>query len=374
MNTLSTTFSTPLKCPIFPACSGCSTMGATEEIEERLKIEGWAKERGLVFKMKSHSPYGYRIRTKLPCREIYGGAELGLFKKGTHDLVPMPRCPLHTDSINQIIAPLKKLLNFHQIKPFNEKDHSGLLRAVQITDNRKGNLQIALSLFVMKKDLEAFFQDLLQLQENLSLWINLHPNPTANAIFSDHWEHVGGDKDFWIRFGKEEFPFHPGSFLQSNPSLFEVLLSDLAEKIPPQSRILDLFAGVGVIGAQIESSAKEVTLIEENLLCEEMFDLFQKRAKHPNLHFKAAGAEDISLFNTYDVLIVDPPRKGLAKQFKELLKASSIEKVLYVSCGFSSLQRDIEDLKEVYELVDLKGYLLFPGTDQVETVAELRRK
>ena len=369
----STHFSTLLQCPIFPACSGCSKMGATEEIEERTQIETWAKDKGIPFIMKSHSPYGYRIRTKLPCREVNGKIELGLFKRGTHDLVPMPRCPLHTDSINQILPPLKALLTKHKMIPYNEQRHSGLVRAIQITDNRKGDLQIALSLFA-KEEHSSFFAELLTLGKNLSIWTSYHPNPTSNAIFSDSFEHIGGEKDFWIRFGEEEFPFHPGSFIQSNPNLFEELLLDLKEKIPPNSKILEVFAGVGVIGAQFAKTAKEITLVEENPLCEEMFSLFQTKAKCPNLHFRTLGAENLDTLGIYDVLIVDPPRKGLAKEFKELLIQSHIRKVFYVSCSFPSLTRDVKDLDEFFKVTDLKGYLLFPGTEHIETVAELERK
>ena len=374
MNTDSTDFSTALSCPLFPSCSGCSKMGDTTEIEEKTVLANWANEKKIPFLLRSHTPYGYRIRTKLPCRRVKNKIELGLFKRGTHDLVPMPRCPLHTDAINQMIGPLKELFERHRIIPYSEDDQLGELRSVQITDNRKGDLQIALSFFEVRRDLRNFYQDLLALRKNTSLWINHHTNPTSNTIFSDQWEHIGGERDFWIRFGKEEFPFHPGSFLQSNPALFEILLSDLREKISPGSKILDLFSGVGVIGSQFADVAKEVVLIESNPLCKEMFDLFQKKSKHVNLLFRTQGAENLTESMSYDALIVDPPRKGLSKSLKEHLVKSPIEKVIYVSCGLQSLQRDVQNLEEMYELVDLKGYLLFPGTDQIETVAELKRK
>ena len=78
--------------------------------------------------------------------------------------------------------------------------------------------------------------------------------------------------------------------------------------------------------------------------------------------------------NTYDAIIVDPPRSGLDKKTKSGLLKIKSKKIIYVSCNPITLARDIHDLKEFYQLEEIKLFDLFPNTYHVESVAVLHMK
>ena len=82
-----------------------------------------------------------------------------------------------------------------------------------------------------------------------------------------------------------------------------------------------------------------------------------------------------------DVLVVDPPRKGLDSPVLKALQAprqsspvGSVSRLIYVSCGFDALLRELHELTSSgWRISDASGYLMFPGSDHLETVVSLQR-
>jgi 23S rRNA (uracil1939-C5)-methyltransferase len=99
-----------------------------------------------------------------------------------------------------------------------------------------------------------------------------------------------------------------------------------------------------------------------------------RAAAPPGVSFRAGAVEDL-LPDALpaDLVLLNPPRAGVAAQVPAALLASSPERILYVSCNPATLARDLKRLAPAYALESLRCFDLFPQTAHVETVAALRR-
>ncbi len=135
---------------------------------------------------------------------------------------------------------------------------------------------------------------------------------------------------------------------------------------PPDQRILELYAGVGAIGLTLHAKARQITLIENNPYAH----LSYQQTPKPNIVYHCIDAKEAD-FSNHDLTIVDPPRKGLDPQ---VLNKIASPQLIYISCAFSTFKRDCETLiSRGYKLQKAAGYLLFPGTNHVETLVVLNK-
>lgn len=311
---------------------------------------------------------GWRTRAKLAVR---GNVEIGLFKAGTHDVVDIAACPLHHPSIDKAILLLRKAMQACRISAYDEKTLKGLVRYAQFFVERKtGKVQLTLVLNAPHCP-ENFIDYLARDPLFHSIWINVQQLYT-NRIFGDEWKHCCGEKYLWEEYNGIKVAFHPACFSQAHASLFEKMLLSIKSLVKPGQRIVEYYAGVGAIGLTLASEAKHLTCIEINPFAKECFAL---SSQHP-AHFEVGATDEkLSFLNDADVVIVDPPRKGLSRAFIDaLIAAENVKQLIYVSCGFDSFKRDVTILQTAgWRLEKCEGYLFFPGTNHVELLASLVR-
>lgn len=349
----------PSTCPHFPACSGCTitdifnppiwkealSFFAQHNIEPQLITQGFSQT---------------RLKAKLAVRP---GPQIGLYKKNTHDVISIPHCLVHHESINRAVSILKEEIIRQNIAPYRENPPSGILRYLQFfVERNTGRVQLTL---VATQELDAFCKSLAKYDLFHSIWLNIHPL-ASNRILGDSWKLIHGEPFLWQTLNEIPIPFHPGAFSQTHLPLFEKMLHQIATWVQPNDRILELYAGVGAIGLTLCQKAKHITLIENNPYAH----LSYNQTPKPNIDYQCIDAKEAD-FSNRDLIIVDPPRKGLDP---EVLKKLSAERLIYVSCGFDSFKRDCEKLFESgWRMKEATGYLLFPGTNHVEILAYFTR-
>jgi tRNA/tmRNA/rRNA uracil-C5-methylase (TrmA/RlmC/RlmD family) len=143
-------------------------------------------------------------------------------------------------------------------------------------------------------------------------------------------------------------------------------------------RVVDLFAGLGGFGIHMAREGAEVVSVE---IDREAIAALRRAAERAGLKLTplAGDAGDLSgevhaQLGTPDVVVVNPPRKGLSAGTRQLLADLGAPTIIYVSCGPESLGRDLGVLKEHgYEADRVEPFDLMPGTPQVETLVRLRR-
>lgn len=379
INKLRTAFSTDnISCFLFSECSGCQLQKNVRLPPIWKELEKFFVEKGIFPELVSKEIIHYRSKVKLAVRGSFLDPKIGLFKEGTHEVVDIPSCPLHYPVMDKACALIKQKITEYKIAPYEEKRAQGRLRYIQMVVNQETN-KVQLSLVfnsnsLMKNELD-FIEDIYSNNPIWhSIWVNFLQGST-NTILGNKWELLCGEEDFWQKLLGIEFCFHSSCFSQAHLSVFEEMLQYLAFLVPEKKNILELYAGVGCIGLYLAQKSSKVVFIESSPKAEECFK--KTLSKLPDevsskCTFFSSSVEDIDFLNQeIDLLIVDPPRKGLSKKCKEKIDMLQPKEFIYVSCGPSSFMRDCEELlKKGWILDQARGFLLFPGTDHAEIVAK----
>ncbi len=363
-----------IPCPHFAICSGC-------QLQKKVTLPPLYREVINYFSTSFFPLYhgeilGWRTRAKLAVRGSASNPEIGLFKRGTHEVVSIPGCLVHHPRVNQTVHLVKEAMKAHRIEPYQEESGRGLIRYIQVAIHRK-TAQPQLTLVVnaesLPPNLLPFLHALSQEREWHSLWINFQPART-NQILSDRWLLYEGEEGFWETLAGIDICFHPACFAQAHLNLFEKILLSIQKMVIPQKRVVEFYAGIGVIGLSLAAQSLHVTCSESNPFAKRCFENTHKRLTDPwkdNIRFEIGKAETlIPLLSQAEVIVVDPPRKGLEASFLDSLNS---EQLIYLSCGWDSFKRDCDRLLSKGWLLDqAEGYLLFPGSDQIEILASFR--
>jgi 23S rRNA (uracil1939-C5)-methyltransferase len=310
----------------------------------------------------------WRVRAKLAVRGQIGNPVIGLFKERSHDVLEIPFCKVHNPLINESIELIKQSMIKLHIEPYDEALHKGLLRYVQLVVNRQTNT-VQLSLIVNSQEGALKLANFLQNEKPElwhSIWINVNDGQT-NRILGDEWIFVSGKRDFKEKILHQDIYLSPAGFSQANMDLFESIVQAIVDNVDVWAHVIEYYAGVGSIGLPVAAKCRSLKAVE-----------FTKEAKHM---FEKAGVKNTSYFvgpvkdfthliNDADTIIVDPPRKGLDPFLLKALKEVKGKKLIYVSCGYESFEKDAISLIESgYRLTYAKTYLLFPGSNHIETLA-----
>lgn len=361
-------------CPHFSLCSGCQ-LG-----KEIFHPPIWNEALNFFQSVAPHLKPSLitdgfdqtRFKAKLAVRSKgSSGFEIGLFKKGTHEVLSIPECKVHHPAINRAISIIQEELIHHNITPYRENPPSGLLRYLQLfADKETGRIQLVLIVNSIQSNqaLDHFCQDLLKHDLWHSVWLNFHP-ALSNRVLGDEWKLVHGEPFLWQTLNQTPIAFHPGAFSQSHLPLFEKMLQQIDTWIEPQKKICELYAGVGAISLSLRHKADHFTLVENNSFAQLSFQETAKRLNVSHFNYQCADVKDVE----QGLIIVDPPRKGLDEIVLNKLSKLENSQLLYVSCGFESFKRDCESLIEAgWRFEKVEGYLLFPGTNHVEIMALLK--
>ncbi len=362
MNKLST-----ISCPHFGPCGGCvfdnpNSPPIWETMQEFFRVH-----EAPLADLQIGAITGWRTKAKLAVRGK-DKPSIGLFRAGTHDVLEIPNCKIHHPSINQAVAFVEQAIIDQSVSLYNEKSKKGVLRYIQCFVNLETS-QVQLVLIVQAKD-ESIDRLAQQLEKNPlfhSIWLNIQSQAT-NTILGESWILVYGPAFLEQALAGQTFLFHPGAFSQAHWTLFEKLALDVVNMVPESAKLLEIYAGIGAMGILAESKCASVGLLENNPHAHVSFKAMNKNSIAYHL---GDAKEALPLLSNADCYLLDPPRKGLDPL---LLNALLWETgtIIYVSCDFNSFVRDVEDLIEAgWELKEGKGYLLFPGTNHVETVARL---
>ncbi len=381
INKLRTGFPTmDITCSLFPRCSGCKLQKNVRMPPVWKQLMDFFSIKNITPKLISKEITEYRSKVKLAVRGSFSSPQIGLFMEGTHKVLDMPFCPLHYPVMDEAFALIRKKITQYEIVPYEEEGSTGCLRYIQMMVNIKMN-KIQLTLVFNSDNLEEneveFITDIYNSGYYHSIWVNFLPGST-NTILGDKWKLLHGEEDFWQEILGIRFYFHPSCFSQAHLSIFEEMLKYLDSLVIEGSSVLELYAGVGCIGLYLAQKSSKMVLVESSLEAEECFKKTTSKLSEEiskKCTFFSSSVEDM-VFPTekIDVLIVDPPRKGLSKKCKEKIELLKPTKLLYVSCGPISFMRDCEELlKSGWILNQARGFLLFPGTDHAEIIASFER-
>lgn len=369
-----------ISCGYFPKCSGCELQKGVDSPPIYKEIKDFFSP--VFVPLIKDKIIKWRLRTKLAVRGTSENPRIGLFKRGTHEVVPIPHCPLHHPMINMLVKVVENLLITHKISPYEEGSHVGILRYLQCVVERKTQ-RIQLTLILNAKSVPfnmiPFLEELKQSPLLHSLWLNFQPIQD-NRIIGPTWQHYCGNETVEEDIVGKTYFFHPACFSQAHLDLFEEIIRSIQNKIIPNKKVVEFYAGVGVIGLGIVETAASLICSEINPFAK---DCFEKQASllpadlRNKIDFQSDASENLmTLLDQAEIAIVDPPRKGLSYEFcGSLIASPKIEQCIYISCGFDSLKRDAARfLAAGWKITTAEAYLLFPGTNHLEILTIFQKK
>ena len=367
-------------CPHRPPCPGCPRYGDPGIAPAvRTLLDAIAREAGLAPpRVIEGAPFGYRHRARLMVRGRARSPKVGIFEAGTHDVVDIPRCRVHHPLVNVVAAALREAIRATATRPYAERTHTGVLRAVQVVVERASqSAQVVLVANAATPDsladLASALGDRLGAQLH-SLWWNGNAERT-NTILGSSWQHLRGPDAIRESVRGAQVFFPPGAFGQSHLELADALVARVHEWVPDGARVAEYYAGCGPIGLGLLCRAARVVFIES--APDAVRGLAMGIAARPEPEQQRAtviagfAGEALDAGAGAQVVIVDPPRRGLDASLALRLAANPPPVLIYVSCDVLSFRRDAAQLVAGghLRLVALEAWSLFPNTEHVETLA-----
>ena len=184
---------------------------------------------------------------------------------------------------------------------------------------------------------------------------------------------VFGNDYIMISVGNYRYAVYPDSFFQVNTKMISRLYDKVLEFAGRGDKLLDLYCGAGTIGIYLANNFNSVRGIEQNESAIKGANLNKGINDIKNISFSCEKASDINEI-VEDVVVVDPPRSGLDSTTIKRILDSRIERLIYVSCNPITLARDINILKDKYNLVGMSLFDMFPNTSHAECVCLLEKR
>lgn len=328
-------------------------------------------------------PVKYRNKAQVPVRRVNGVLETGFFRKNSHNLMPLEDFFIQDPVIDQVVVALRDLLRRFDLKPYDEKEQSGLIRNLVV---RRGHYSGQIMVVLVTTRPKVFRVDQLieqvikQFPEIVSVMQNINDQNT-NAIFGKEWRTLYGQDYITDQMLGNDFQIAGPAFYQVNTEMAEKFYQtaiDFAE-LKKDDVIIDAYSGIGTIGLSVAKHVKEVYGVE---LIPEAVENSKKNAQLNNIsnaHYVCDTAENAMKNWLKDgiqptVILVDPPRKGLTESFIKASAQTGADRIAYISCNVATMARDIKLYQELgYELKKVQPVDLFPQTHHVETVALLSK-
>jgi 23S rRNA (uracil1939-C5)-methyltransferase len=389
-------------CRIKERCGGCEFVNTPYETSLAAKHQRGVDilgEAGIKDGFQLAAPVGspkdirYRSLFKLAVRPGRGKTfaddnryAIGLFKPGTHNIVEVDHCPLHTYPLKGLIADLRDELEALHLTPYNEADNTGDIRYL-VARSAHITGEIMLTIVVtsnLRKEMKLLLTNLKNREHHInSCHMNIN-SEVGNNIFGDETIRIGGANHLRERLCDLSFEVAPTSFFQINPwqavNLYR-RVENIAGSAKQDAVAWDLYCGSGQMALLLARSGYKVLGIEENPDSIENAKSNARKNGLENVEFIASRVEDShsslpEWSQTPDVIVVNPSRRGLAKDtrdfLKEFLAKNKKTRLIYVSCEMDTLARDLKDLSESgKQLKQLESFDMFPQTNKMEWLAVL---
>lgn len=371
-----------VECSHRPPCPGCPALNEDDAAAQKLNAlkDLVSDDRAELLETMVGPERHFRIRAKLAVRGRVNNPKIGIFQQGSHRIADIPACPVHHPAINVVVGQLKAAMRKHKIEPYVERPGLGLLRYVQLVVQRvTGKVQVTLVVTDSQASALAPFLETFSglVGDRLhSLWLNENAE-YGNTILGPLFQHVRGEEYLTEEFGGRTLHFHPGAFGQANLELAERMVHFVDSQVPEGKRLLEYHCGVGAMGLGLMEKSSSVTFNEISPygLSGLKRSLAAEKGGASWDIVPGAAADCATLAGAADVVICDPPRKGMEAELIEAIRKSPAERVILVYCGFESFLRDVARFRTdgSFRLVRIQPVALFPHTNHLEVVAVLQR-
>lgn len=383
-------------CALASVCGGCSWQHVDykEQLRQKKQIvcETLRKISGQEYAVKDVLPSpeikAFRHKVQYPVSQTKVSKRIlaGYYKKNSHELVNIKHCPIQPEIIDDITEFIRTEALKCGVSAYKEKKHKGLLRHIVYRHSANNgsvlvnfvvnDRKVCLNLEQLAKNVFARFDEVIGCCANFN-------TQKTNTILGGTTETIIGQGFYKEKLEDKIYQISVGSFFQVNPKSALNILNTVKSMIMAEvdfPQILDAYSGVGSFGIFLGDIAKSVTCVED--FPSATVDAVEnvKLNGYKNFEILTGDAKvqlDILLEDskTFDVVIVDPPRKGLAQEAVKTSAQLSKNLIIYVSCNPSTLARDLKLFKEEgFEAQYIQPVDMFCHTYHIENIALLKKR
>lgn len=386
-------FRQEIDCATYKRCGGCDLRHI--KYEQTLKMKQNAVQALVNKTLKNkievketlgmENPFFYRNKAQYPVGVNKEGEPIiGVFANRTHEVIPIKNCLIQNPKSEAIAKFILEFIKEKNISIYNEKTGKGFFRHIVIKVGIKTNE--IMCIFVINGKKFPYEEELVEkLKQNYpeikTIVKNINMKNT-NVILGQENINLYGNGYIEDVLGEYKFKISPLSFYQVNPKQAEKLYNlgiEMAE-VSKEDTVFDLYCGIGTISLFVAKYAKKVYGVE---IVEQAIKDAKQNAKINNIdnvQFIAGDTkivlEDL-IYNKgiiADIVIFDPPRKGLDNNSINNILKIKPKKIVYISCNPATLVRDLALFEELYEVKTIIPVDMFSFTKHVETVTVLTLK
>ena len=394
------------KCSYFGTCNGCKMQNADYYFQLEMKRNtvknaferiGGFENVNVPAVLGSENIYYYRNKLEFSfsnnrwlTEADMGIAEDKNFALGFHmpgfidKVLDINDCSLQSEISNKILNLTRDFFKLKGETIYTTKTHTGYLRYLVIRQSAFTNdLMVNLITYDENNKLISEYSDLIKKEApGITTFVNSISTSKSQVAQADYFNTIFGNGYINEKNGNYLFKITPFSFFQTNSTqakaLFDTVIR-LAE-FKKEENVLDLYCGTGAISIYISNYVNKILGVE---LSEESIQMAKENAKLNNVRnceFISSDAKEFladSLsanegnLNSYNTVIIDPPRSGIHPKSAEYILALEPKKIIYVSCNPATQARDIKLLESKYNISAMQPVDMFPHTFHIENVVRL---
>ncbi len=354
-------------CPLHNVCGGCGWqhIDYNFQLEQKQnivfetvkKITGKEIEVKPVLKSPLTKEYRYKVQYPVSQTKVSKRLLIGYYKKGSHELVNIKFCPIQPKIIDKITDFIRKAAQELEISGYNEKTGKGELRHIVFRYSGSENECIVIFVVNNTKTNEKFKKLSKKIMKEFAhvkgCLINYNTS-RSNLILTQDTRKIDGQNYITEKIDDKIYKISANSFFQVNigsaKNIFDTV-KDIIEKNYPNPRILDAYSGVSSFGIWLASGAAEVVSVEEAPSATK--DAAENIKLNNIKNLTALNGDAKNIFENlvqkgekFDVVLLDPPRKGCEKDSLDFAVKLTKKALIYVSCNPSTLARDLKYLHE----------------------------
>lgn len=377
-----------LTCPYFDSsrCRSCRLLAEVQPTSANAPLPRLAEEIQALAKstnpwQRVQHPFGSRAKAKMSVSGSCDAPIIGILDAKLQG-VELLRCSLHKPILNRALALLPELLSAQQVLPYKIASREGELKGLILqTNNAETEIRIR---FVLRSEqalpeiekigvgLQSRFDSPLQVSANIQ--------PIPHQILEGDLEHhLLGEELLWEHYDETAVAFPAQSFMQVTPEVAAKLYSAV-RKIVSQStgkRVLDLFCGAGGFALHCAPLAAKTLGIELAATAVAAARHSVERNKLSNIEFIAASVETAlqqAIEFDPEIVICNPPRRGLGATLLGGINEIQPETLLYSSCNQETFIADCAHLLKDYVLEEVTPFEMFPLTEHFELLGRFTRR
>ena len=330
------------------------------------------------------NPIHYRNKAQVPVRKINGKLEVGFYRKGSHHFVPMKDFTIQDQRIDEILQATLAILNKYDLSAYDEQTQKGLIRHLMV---RRGyySHEAMVATVTNGKSFphgDKIANEIIESMPDVKSVIQNVNNRNTNVILGNQDIVLAGASTITDTLNGLKFKISAHSFYQVNPQQTEILYNEAIKQaeLTGKETVIDAYCGIGTISLNLAKHARKVYGVE--IVPEAIADAkTNAQLNHiDNVDFEVGNAEEwMAKWESQgikpDVIMVDPPRKGLTTSLIHSAAAMNPKKIIYVSCNPATLVRDIQQfMDEGYHVSQpIQPVDQFPMTPHIESVTLLER-